>query len=281
MLRAPAILGVALLTALATTSGGASADEAEWTRIAARLDGDAAAARIALRLFDRDGVVVDVEQAHRMDGGFRGAIAIVPALPAFAERDHLSWTDRAFADFDDFFGALAAPPVTLNYRYRPIVLRYFRSVGRTTPSAYASGWSVAYNVDGSLMTSADAVRETLFHEIFHLNDAAHADWSQRVLEPIFRGIVARCGAKTPCLAPYAPGSTMVRGGTYYAFYPGNGVVEYAAELALRYYREHRAVFRKERVQTPFKCARAENARAWRAMADEFFGGVDRTPPCEG
>src|SRR5690606_9231625 len=127
----------------------------------------------------------------------------------------------------------------------PIRLRFFRSVGRTTPSAYASGWTVAYNVSGSLHTSADAVRETMFHETFHLNDTAHGRWSATALTSHYRAILDRCtrGAmlETACLRPYAPNETMVRGGTYYAFQPGNGVWEYAAELAIRYYREHRDV----------------------------------------
>ena len=153
---------------------------------------------------------------------------------------------------------------------------------RTTPSAYAEGWSVAYNVAGSLNTSADAVRETLFHEIFHLDDAAHDEWSGRVLRPIFDAIVQKCAARTACLGPFAPNDTMVRGGTYYAFQPNNGdaVHEYAAELALRYYRDNRASMRGEALKKPgFKCGPPENQRAWTAIAGEFFGGVDRTPTC--
>ncbi len=144
---------------------------------------------------------------------------------------------------------------------------------------------MSYNVAGSLHGSADAVRETLFHEIFHLNDAAHGDWSKRVLQPVFDAVVARCGTRVACLRPYAPGDTMVRGGTYYAFQPDNGesVHEYAAELALRWYREQRALGRglgpgRPRV-TPFKCGPEENGRAWAAMVDEFFGGADAVPRC--
>ena len=75
---------------------------------------------------------------------------------------------------------------------------------------------------------------------------------------------------------------MVRGGTYYAFQPDNGdsVHEYAAELALRYYREHRAVLGATRLaRAPFKCGPEENRRAWAAIAAEFFGGVDLVPAC--
>ena len=49
------------------------------------------------------------------------------------------------------------------YRWRPITLRFFRSVAARTPSAYADSWTVAYNLVGSLNKSADSVRETFFH----------------------------------------------------------------------------------------------------------------------
>src|SRR5688572_771661 len=118
------------------------------------------------------------------------------------------------------------------------------------PSAYAQDRSIAYNVAGSLHTSSDAVRETLFHEIFHLNDAARGGWSSQALSAIYDKIVARCGTDRKCLRPYAPMETTVRGGTYYAFQPGNGVHEYAAELGTRYYREHRAVLKKQALAKP-------------------------------
>lgn len=55
--------------------------------------------------------------------------------------------------------------------------------------------------------------------------------------------------------------------------------EYAAELALRYYREQRAAFRALPKVKAFKCGPPENARAWAMMRDEFFGGVDAVGPC--
>ncbi len=103
----------------------------------------------------------------------------------------------------------------------------------------------------------------------------------RALGAVFDSIVSRCHVAMGCLAPYAPTDTRVRGGTYYAFQPDNGeaVHEYAAELALRYYREERAVLRGERPLAAFKCGPPENARAWHLLVDEFFGGLDRTPAC--
>lgn len=76
---------------------------------------------------------------------------------------------------------------------------------------------------------------------------------------------------------------MVRAtGTYYAFQPnnGNGVHEYAAELAVRYYKEQAEMLRAKRLARPaFKCGPPENARAWKALVDEFFGGRDLVPTC--
>jgi hypothetical protein len=89
----------------------------------------------------------------------------------------------------------------------------------------------------------------------------------------------KCGTNTACLTPYTPNETQVRGGTYYSFVPGNGVGEYAAELALRYYREQRAVLRHLPKVKPFKCGPPENAAAWAAMRDEFFAGIDVVPAC--
>jgi hypothetical protein len=266
---------------LASGSSAARADPSPSPReeIAARLAVDAEASRLALDLFDTEGDVVDTLPAQRFDGGYRGVIQLVPALPVGPDRKHLAWVSAALHDFDDLFTAVArrAPP---RYRWRNLTLRFFRSVGNTTPNAFAQGWTVSYNVNGSIDTSADAARETLFHEIFHLDDADHGDWSPKNLTATQDAIERKCGTSTACLAPYAPTSTIVRRGTYYAFQPGNDVHEYAAEVALRWYREQRAVVRGERpVRPAFKCGPPENKRAWEAVAAEFFGGVDLVPGC--
>jgi hypothetical protein len=247
----------------------------------ARYAADPIAAQLAVDLFETTGTVAGVQVEQDMEGGFRGKLHLVPEVAMGRYRRHLEWVAAALHDFDAFFAELVAP-APVRYRFRPLAFRFFRSVGRTTPSAYAEGWSVSYNVSGSLHRSADAVRETLFHEIFHLNDAARDDWSKRRLLPTFDAVVARCGTRVACLRPYAPGDTMVRGGTYYAFQPDNGepVHEYGAELALRWYREQRAVQRGERLaQAPFKCGPEENRRAWEAIVAELFGGADAVPAC--
>ncbi|WP_437900233.1 hypothetical protein [Sorangium sp. So ce124] len=249
--------------------------------LALRYQGDPQASASATALFDQNGSVAGLEREHMMDGGYRGMLHLVPELPVRAERRHLEWTVSAIADFDAFVADLAAAASSpVRYRHRALALRYFRSVRARTPSAYASGWTVAYNLSGSLHRSADDVRETLFHELFHLNDVAHGGWSQAALSPIYDGIVARCGTRISCLTPYSPNETIVKGGTYYSFQPGNGVVEYAAELAIRYYREQRAALRGKRLsKAPFKCGPPENARAWSLLSGEFFGGADRVAPC--
>ena len=275
-----ALLTVPFLVLGAPTSAQADPSAAPARdALAARFAADPAAQALALSLFDADVDEIDVLPAQLMDGGYRGTIRLVPALPVGTDRKHLAWVAGAMRDFDAFFAAVAAHG-TLHYRWRGLAFRFFRSVGNTTPNAFASDWTVAYNVNGSIDTTPDAARETLFHEIFHLDDEDHGDWSPRHLAALQATIERRCGTRTACLAPYAPTSTIVRRGTYYAFQPGNDVREYAAEVALRWYREQRAVVRGERAVRPsFKCGPEENREAWDAIKDEFFGGVDLVPGC--
>jgi hypothetical protein len=258
-----------------------------------RYQGDPKAAGIAHELLVKWRTVAGVEVAHVMNGGYRGMIRIEPAVPVKENRKHLEWVAAAIRDFDTFFGELErsrvgagrsvlfspAGPSPKPYRFYPVTLRFMRSVAARTPAAYAHDWTVAYNFVGTLNVSADAVRETMFHEIFHLNDAAHGGWSPGALGAVFDAVAKKCGTSIRCLAPYTPNETIVRGGTYYSFQPGNGVMEYAAELALRYYREQRAVLRALPRVKPFKCGPPENERAWSLLRDEFFAGVDAVPPC--
>lgn len=244
---------------------------------------DPRARTLALALYRDTGDVAGVGPEELMDGGYRGKIRLVPQLPLGAYRQHLVWTATSLAEIDTFFATLFADQPGPSYRWRALSLRFVRSITKRTPSAYAFGWTIEYNVRGSLLTSATGVRETLFHELFHLNDFAHDGWSGKTLQTDYDAIVARCGTKASCLAPYAPNTTRVRAtGTYYAFQPdnGNGVHEYAAELAVRYYKEQREMLRAGKLGKPaFKCGPAENARAWRALIDEFFGGRDLVPGC--
>jgi hypothetical protein len=74
----------------------------------------------------------------------------------------------------------------------------------------------------------------------------------------------------------------VRRGTFYAFQPDNGESfhEYAAEVALRYYQEHRVILAGGRLRRPaFKCGPTENRTAWSRLVVEFFAGIDLVPAC--
>ena len=279
MRRLPIVAMIAGVAFIAPREASAEPLDRARADIARRFSSDPDAARLALDLFDATGDEVDVLSPQHFDGGYRGTIALVPALPVGADRQQLAWVAGALRDFDEFFAAIRARGA-LRYRWRSLKVRFFRSVGKTTPNAFASDWTVAYNVNGSIDTSPDRVRETLFHEIFHLDDADHADWSPQRLTAIHDAIERKCGVRTGCLAPYAPTSTIVRRGTYYAFQPGNDVHEYAAEVALRWYVEQRAIVHGQHpVRPAFKCGPEENRRAWEAIAEEFFGGVDLVPGC--
>jgi len=245
---------------------------------------DPKARDLALALFRATGDVAGVGPTELMDGGFRGKIKLVPQLPTGVYRKHLSWVADAMTAIDAWFTALFPDDqVTPSYRWRALKFRFVRSINKRTPSAYAFSWTIEYNVLGSLLTSATGVEETLFHELFHTNDEDHRDWSARTLQTDYDAIVAKCGTKARCLAPFAPNSTKVRAtGTYYAFQPdnGNSVHEYAAELAVRYFKEQSEMLRVKKLAQPaFKCGPPENARAWKAFVEEFFGGRDLVPAC--
>lgn len=274
-----------LFVAEPAPSGCREGDDAARIRclLEARYASDPAARALALDLHLTTGGLAGLLPAQEIDGGYRGNIQLVPELPVGVHRKHLGWVRDAMREIDAFFvelGRSSGEP--LRYRWREIDFRFFRSVGRTTPSAFTEGtWEVAYNVAGSLVSSGPAVRETLYHEIFHINDWAHGEWS-KALEPIVSTIVARCGTRSTCLAPYTPTKMMVRSGTYYAFQPDNGsmTMEYAAELATRFFEEQSAAMGgRPRSEPAFKCGPVENGRAWQLLASEFFGGRDLVPAC--
>jgi hypothetical protein len=237
----------------------------------------------ALALYDELGDLAGLEREQDFDGGFRGIIHLVPALPVGPYRQHLDWVLSAQRQIGTFIAEIeqqATEPV--HYRHRALAWRFTRSVGRATPSAYALDWEVGYNVSGSLLRSEESVRDTIFHELFHLNDQAHGQWSRRVLGALVDGIDARCEHQTPCLTRYSPTPLKVKGGTFYAFQHDNGDManEYAAELAQRYFQEQReAAAGKVHAGGWFACRAPENAQAMRELAEEFFGGVDLTGGC--
>jgi hypothetical protein len=248
--------------------------------LALRYHQDPKAAKLAQRLFEAEGSIAGLTDEQDFDGGFRGVIHVVPDLPIGPKRQYLDWVVQAFADFDAVLGALPTPAdagARAPYRWHGLELGFFQSLKRRTPAAWANGWSVHFNTVGTLNQTPDAVRELLFHEVFHLNDQAHGDWS-RVLSNVYEKVLWRCGTKRACLEPWAPVETITKG-TYYAFLPANGVHEYTAELATRYYREQRLRSRGLAVAQPFKCRNAENALVWSLLKAEFFANVDLVPAC--
>jgi hypothetical protein len=277
----PARVEVALEGARAALPGAAACADVPCL-IDRAYRADERARAIAQAMWAERGDVVGVGPDEIMDGGYRGQIHLVPQLPIGRYRPHLAWIAEATAGFDRFFAQLFADREPPAYRWHGLTFQVVRSVGKRTPSAFATGWRVGYNVEGSLLTSAGGVAETLFHELFHTNDEAHAGWSGGHLRADYDAIVRRCGTAVACLAPFAPNDTRVRGGTYYAFQPRNGdsVHEYAAELAVRYWKEQREVLAAGKLaRRAFKCGPAENARAWQALVDEFFAGRDLVPAC--
>jgi hypothetical protein len=240
---------------------------------------DSRAANLAVDLWKQWQHVAGVEEDWQMDGGFRGSIRIVGELPVGPARQHLGYVHNAMADHDAFLSTVLKACPHVRYRWRQLAFHFFRSVKRQTPSAYASQWTIGYNLQGSLNTSSARVGETLFHELFHLNDQDHGEWARTALGPLHASLKARCGDNVACLKPYSPSSTRVKGGNWYAFHAENGPGEYAAELALRYYREGRQALHGEIVTHRFKCENAENASAWKQLVDEFFCGRDVVPTC--
>ncbi|MBP9088607.1 MAG: hypothetical protein KBG15_20965, partial [Kofleriaceae bacterium] len=226
-----------------------------------------------LALYADTGDVMAPGQPDNMDGGYRGIIKLLPVEPG-ADLKHLRWVIAALRDYDAFFTQLAEatrtdartaidePNPAFTFRWRALTVRFVRSEKKRTPAAFALPWTVTYNINGSLHRNSDVVRETLFHEIFHMNDFAHKGWSANALRTDYDAILLKCKTaknRTACFAPYAPGTTKVRGGTYYAFTADNGdsVNEYGAELALRYYVEqHEMLQRGKLSQKAFKCGPA-------------------------
>lgn len=246
--------------------------------IALRYEEDRESQKLALKLYAETGSLAGLLPEETSDDGHGGKAHLMPARPVGAYREHLQWIIAAFRDYDRFVKGLSAHG-EISFDDRPLHFRFFYSEKGGHPSAFAINRNIGYNLFGALNVSEEAVRDTLFHEIFHLNDAWHDGWSGRALAPIFDRITAGCAGKNACLAARSPTDTM-KGGTYYAFDPQGGVREYAAELGLRYYREHRLVLEgKPLPVAPFKCGAPENQEAWKLVADELFGGVDLVPAC--
>jgi hypothetical protein len=239
---------------------------------------DAEARALARELFAFTGALPGIERARDVDAAYLGRLPVEPVVPVGEHRRHLLWLRDGLFDIERTFADIARrAPRTVMFRTRPYGFRFFRTPQRSYPSAYAEEGVIGYNVEGPLHESADSVLATLLHEVFHLNDEGHGFWTSTALAPIFDRIVQTCGDDHDCLTPYAPGEDLTDGGTYYPFDSRTrDVREYGAELALRWFRD----VRSPAGASAFKCRTPENAAAWRALVDEFFGGFDPNGECE-
>ncbi len=259
-----------------------------------RFRSDPAALELAKSLYARVGAVPGVDMRGVIEG-FRGqSVELFPALPMGEHRHHLAWLDASLESFGTFVDAIAtraSRPV--GFEPRPKAFAFFRTSESSYPSAYCAGGIISYNLVGPLHTDQREMHETLFHELFHHNDALHDAWTKRVLAPVFDAIIERCKNDHECLLPFAPHRTVVPDGTFYAFDERTrDVREYGAELAVRYFLEHEALLgppsdlppppasQAEAAGPSFKCLTPENRFAWTELANEFFGGVDLTPGCD-
>src|SRR5262249_54527282 len=91
-----------------------------------RYRADARAAKDASELHARAGGGAGVDTAHIMDGGYRGMLHLMPALPTGTERAHLEWVADAFREYERFFDALSTHGAA-RFRWRELAVRFFRS----------------------------------------------------------------------------------------------------------------------------------------------------------
>jgi hypothetical protein len=241
--------------------------------IAHRYEDEPDTKKLALTLYAETGSLAGLLPEETTEDGRGQKVRLLPARPIGANRDHLTWIIAAMRDYQRFIDGLSARgPVA--FKHKPLDFRFFYSEKGGMPSAFAARRNIGYNLRGAVNVNEDAVRSTLFHEIFHLNDGWRGEWSRAALTPIYDKIIARCARRNACLSAYAPTDTMLDG-TYYAFARQGTVREYAAETALRYYYEHRLVLQgKPLPLRPFKCGPEESREAWRLLVAEFFGGID-------
>ena len=99
-------------------------------------------------------------------------------------------------------------------------------------------------------------------------------WSPNVLGKDFDFAVQKCGVGIPCLTPFTPNETIVRGGTYYSYQPGNGVIEYAAERKIVLATRHEDVMEVLKRDLDFLIAPV-NAERMEQVNGPFILGMDR------
>ena len=63
----------------------------------------------------------------------------MPRLPIGKHRQHLEWAAAALTELEPFFAEVQkSAPAPVRYRWKALELRFFESVKRRTPSAWAS-----------------------------------------------------------------------------------------------------------------------------------------------
>ncbi len=235
---------------------------------------------LALTLYEETGSLAGLLPEETNEDNKGKKIRLKPARPIGKNMQHLEWIVEAMRAYAGFFYELSKvqkKPIVMTDR--PLDFRFFYTEEGGTPSAFAVGRNIGYNLNGTLNVHEEAVRDTLFHEIFHLNDVWQDNFSARMLAPIETRILANCKSDLKCLSRYAPTDTTMNGKPY-AFTDGGNGKEYAAELALRYFREQRLMMDGKPLPVPaFKCGAPENAEAMALLVDTFFGGVDLVPEC--
>lgn len=251
-----------------------------------RFGSDPDALALALALYREKGTLAGVDARASIESFHGREEPLFPALPLGSQRYHLAWIRSSLESFDALLGAVAARAAKpVFFEPRPTGVVFFRTAAPAYPSQYSLDDIIGYNLVGPLQADPRDMRETLFHELFHLNDSRDDLWSERVLRSLFDSLVARCSGDHDCLTPFAPHDTVVPDGTYYAFDEASGNVrEYAAEVAVRYLVESESALSGEeraRWGSPFKCRTEENRTAWSLIVAEFFGDVDLTADCPG
>lgn len=236
--------------------------------------------QLALTLYAETGSLAGLLPEETNQDGKGKKIQLKPARPIGRNKEHLKWIVDAMREYARFLQELSkrqTKPIVM--QDRPLDFRFFYTEEGGTPSAFAVGRNIGYNLNGTVNVHEEAVRDTLFHEIFHLNDVWQDNFSARVLAPIEARILATCKGSVKCLEPYAPTDTTMNQKPY-AFIDGGKGKEYAAELALRYFREQRLMIDGKPLPIPaFKCGPPENKEAMALLVDAFFGGVDLVPEC--
>ncbi len=248
-----------------------------------RFGSDPIALGLARALHRATDTLLGIDSRAAIDGYAGEEVSLFPALPLGDDRHHLAWLHASLGAYSSFVDALAPHASRLvTFEPRPQAIRFFRTAEPTYPSAFCIDGVISYNLNGPLHERPRDVHETLFHELFHVNDGRRGGWSSSALQGVFDTILERCGEEHDCFGPFAPHDTVVPQGTYYAFdQRTRDVREYGAELALRYLVEHEPLLAGgEPKLPPFKCVTPENRIAWNLLVDEFFGGADLSPDCD-